>query len=57
MSIRSFQRQEEEETKTKEDSKYPYKTVDEAVAYIKRTRKKLADAKRVIPRMMHMWQI
>ena len=36
---------EEEETKTKEDSKYPYKTVDEAVAYIKELEKKLADAK------------
>ena len=30
---------EEEETKTKEDSKYPYKTVDEAVAYIKELEK------------------
>lgn len=36
---------EEEETKTKEDSKYPYKTVDEAVAYIKELEKELADAK------------
>ena len=36
---------EEEETKTKEDSKYPYKTVDEAVAYIKVLEKELADAK------------
>ena len=36
---------EEEETKTKEDSKYPYKTVDEAVAYIKELGKELADAK------------
>lgn len=36
---------EEEETKTKEDSKYPYKTVDEAVVYIKELEKELADAK------------
>ena len=36
---------EEEETKTKEDSKYPYRTVDEAVAYIKELEKELADAK------------
>ena len=36
---------EEEETKTKEDSKYPYKTVDEAVAYIKELEKELAYAK------------
>lgn len=36
---------EEEETKTKEDSKYPYKTVDEAVAYIKELEKELAEAK------------
>ena len=36
---------EEEETNTKEDSKYPYKTVDEAVAYIKELEKELADAK------------
>lgn len=36
---------EEEETKTKEDSKYPYKTVDESVAYIKELEKELADAK------------
>ena len=36
---------EEEETKTKKDSKYPYKTVDEAVAYIKELEKELADAK------------
>lgn len=36
---------EEEETKTKEDSKYPYKTIDEAVAYIKELEKELADAK------------
>ena len=36
---------EEEETKTKEDSKYTYKTVDEAVAYIKELEKELADAK------------
>lgn len=36
---------EEEETKTKEDSRYPYKTVDEAVAYIKELEKELADAK------------
>lgn len=36
---------EEEETKTKEDSKYPYKTVDEAVAYIKELEKELTDAK------------
>ena len=36
---------EDEETKTKEDSKYPYKTVDEAVAYIKELEKELADAK------------
>ena len=36
---------EEEETKTKEASKYPYKTVDEAVAYIKELEKELADAK------------
>lgn len=36
---------EEEETKTKEDSKYPYKTVDEAVAYIKELEKELADVK------------
>lgn len=36
---------EEEETKTKEDSTYPYKTVDEAVAYIKELEKELADAK------------
>ena len=36
---------EEEETKTKEDSKYPYKTVDEAVEYIKELEKELADAK------------
>ena len=36
---------EEKETKTKEDSKYPYKTVDEAVAYIKELEKELADAK------------
>ena len=36
---------EEEETKTKEDSKYPYKPVDEAVAYIKELEKELADAK------------
>ena len=36
---------EEEETKTKEDSKDPYKTVDEAVAYIKELEKELADAK------------
>lgn len=36
---------EEEEAKTKEDSKYPYKTVDEAVAYIKELEKELADAK------------
>lgn len=36
---------EEEETKTKEDSKYPYKTVDEAVTYIKELEKELADAK------------
>lgn len=36
---------EKEETKTKEDSKYPYKTVDEAVAYIKELEKELADAK------------
>ena len=35
----------EEETKSKEDSKYPYKTVDEAVAYIKELEKELADAK------------
>ena len=36
---------EEEETKTKEDSKYPYTTVDEAVAYIKELEKEFADAK------------
>ena len=36
---------EDEETKTKEDSKYPYKSVDEAVAYIKELEKELADAK------------
>ena len=36
---------EEEETKTKEDSKYPYTTVDEEVAYIKEAEKELADAK------------
>lgn len=36
---------EEEETKTKEDRKYPYKTVDEAVVYIKELEKELADAK------------
>ena len=39
---------EEEETKTKEDSKYPYKTVDEAVAYIKELEKELADAGKVV---------
>ena len=36
---------EEEKKKTKENSKYPYKTVDEAVAYIKELEKELADAK------------
>ncbi|MGN0291895.1 MAG: MotE family protein, partial [Lachnospiraceae bacterium] len=36
---------ETEEEEKKEDSKYPYKTVDEAVAYIKELEKELAAAK------------
>ena len=43
--VATLPKTEEEETKTKEDSKYPYKTVDEAVAYIKELEKELADAK------------
>lgn len=36
---------ETEEEEDKKDSKYPYKTVDEAVAYIKELEKELSDAK------------